>query len=334
MEASMHAHSSRRSFLRYAAGVCALPILTSAAARAAESRPLRVIVPFAPGGPSDVVLRVLGARWTERTGRPLIIDHRPGASGSIGAEAAKRADPDGNTLLLAPADVLVNNTAIFRTLPYDPLRDFTPVVRIGPIPLVIVAPASVGAEHLSDFAAWAKARRIGYGSWGEGSHAHLLGEALLVRRLGLDAVHAPYRGVGPMLQDLVGGQLAAGFAVPPSCAQHVQAGRLRALAVTGDRRSKVFPETPTLAELGFAEPVFGLRQWAALLAPARTAATTLVALEQELKSAFDAAEVRQTLLVAGFELDRVLGSQETQEALRAELALIPPLIRTLGVAPQ
>jgi tripartite-type tricarboxylate transporter receptor subunit TctC len=215
-----------------------------------------------------------------------------------------------------------------------PLRDFTPVVRIGPIPLVIVTPASVGAERLSDFAEWAKTRRIGYGSWGEGSLAHLLGEALLVRRLGLDAVHAPYRGLGPMLQDLVGGQIAAGFAVPPSCAPHVQAGRLRALAVTGDRRSKVFPETPTLAELGYAEPVFGLRQWAAFLAPARIAAATLATLEQELKTAFDAAEVRQALLVAGFELDRVLGSQETQEALRTELALVPPLIRTLGLTPQ
>ena len=301
---------------------------------AAANTPLRVIVPFAPGGPSDVVLRAIEPLWRQRTGQPLVVEHRGGASGTLGAEAARRAKPDGHTLLFAPADVLVNNTAIFHALPYDPLRDFQPIVQIGPIPLVLAVPASVPADSLTAFAAWATGRRIGYGSWGEGSHAHLLGEALLVRRLRLDAVHAPYRGLGPMAQDLIGGQVSAAFVVPPAAAPHVKAGRLRALAVTGDRRSTQLPQAPTLPELGHADPVFRLRQWAAFLAPARMPAETLAQLEVTLTDVLDDARVRETLLVAGFELDRVLGSDEARASLRADLALVPALIRELGVPQQ
>ena len=216
-------HLSRRSFLGGSAAAVAWPLLAHTAH--ADTPPLRVIVPFAAGSPADLVLRAVGPRWTQRSGQALLIDHRPGAAGSLGAEAARRAEPDGHTLLLAPADVLVNNTAIFRALPYDPQRDFKPLALIGPVPLVLVVPATLGVRTLAEFQRWAtRPRRIGYGSWGEGSHAHLLAEALLVRQLQLDAVHAPYRGLAPMLQDLIGGQLNAGFAVPPAAAPHVAGG--------------------------------------------------------------------------------------------------------------
>lgn len=322
----------RRGFLVRAASAVALASGAGTSARAAtRDRALRVIVPFAPGGPSDAVLRALGEYWLERTGRVLLIEHRAGASGSIGAVAARRAEADGDTLLFAPADVLVNNTAIFRDLPYEPLRDFVPLVRIGPIPLVLVVPGAQGVASLAGFESWARTRRIGYGSWGEGSHAHLLGDALLVRRLELDAVHVPYRGLGPMVLDLVGAQLAAGFAVPPSCVQHVRTGRLRALAVTGDRRSRVLADVPTLDELGYVDPVFGLRQWAALLAPTGTPADACDRLEALFKSALDDAQVRESLLAAGFEIERAQGSQQARDALRAELQLVPSLIHRLGV---
>jgi tripartite-type tricarboxylate transporter receptor subunit TctC len=321
---------TRRGFLQASAAACAWPLL----ARSAGPAPLRVIVPFAPGGPSDVVLRAVAARWSERTAQPLIIEHKPGAAGSIGAELARRAEPDGQTLLFAPADVLVNNTATFPELPYDPLRDFKPLVLIGPVPLLLVVPSGIGVRTLADFQAWAKGRRIGYGSWGEGSHAHLLAESLLVRQLHLDAVHAPYRGLAPMLQDLIGGQLNAGFAVPPAAAPHVTTGRLQALAVSGERRSVALPNAPTLRELGFDQPVFQLRQWAAFMAPASTPPATLMRLEHDLTAALDDPSVRQALQGAGFEIERVLGAADAASTLRADLALIPPLIRALGVTPQ
>jgi tripartite-type tricarboxylate transporter receptor subunit TctC len=323
-------HATRRGFLQTSAATCAWPL----AVRSAGLAPLRVIVPFAPGGPSDVVLRAVAARWSERSAQTLIIEHKPGAAGSLGAEAVRRAEPDGQTLLFAPADVLVNNTATFRDLPYDPLRDFKPLALIGPVPLVLVVPSGIGARTLADFRTWANGRRIGYGSWGEGSHAHLLAESLLVRQLHLDAVHAPYRGLAPMLQDLIGGQLNAGFAVPPAAAPHAMAGRLHALAVSGERRSVALPNAPTLRELGFEQPVFQLRQWAAFMAPAGTPAATLTRLEHELTAALDDAAVRQALQLAGFEIERALGAADAAATLRADLALIPPLIRALGVTPQ
>ena len=323
---------SRRCFLGGSAAA-AWPLLTHRTH--AQATPLRVIVPFAAGSPADLVLRAVATRWTQRTGQALLIDHRPGAAGSVGADAARRAEPDGNTLLLAPADVLVNNTAIFRALPYDPQRDFKPLALIGPVPLVLVVPAALGARTLVDFQRWAaKPRRIGYGSWGEGSHAHLLAEALLVRQLKLDAVHAPYRGLAPMLQDLIGGQLDAGFAVPPAAAPHVAAGRLQPLAVSGERRSSVFAAVPTLRELGFEQPVFQVRQWAAFMAPAALPAPVAASLERDLVDTLDDPGVRQALHLAGFEIERAQDGAQAAAALRADLALIPPLIRALGVAPQ
>jgi tripartite-type tricarboxylate transporter receptor subunit TctC len=321
---------TRRAFVQASALACTWPSL----ALASDASPLRVIVPFAPGGPSDVVLRAVAAHWKAVHAQPLVIEHKPGAAGTIGADAARRAAPDGQTLLLAPADVLVNNTATFRALPYDPLRDFHPLALIGPVPLVFVVPAGIGVRTLADFRGWARDRRIGYGSWGEGSHAHLLAESLLVRHLQLDAVHAPYRGLAPMLQDLLGGQLNAGFAVPPITAPHVSAGRLCALAVSGERRSVALGDVPTLVELGFGQPVYRIRQWAAFCVPAATPAPIRARLEHDLTAALDDPAVRQALLLAGFELERAHGAADGAAMLRADLALIPPLIRALGVTPQ
>ena len=326
-------HLSRRRFIGCSASAAAWPLLARTAR--ADTPPLRVIVPFAAGSPADLVLRAIGPHWTQRSGQVLLIDHRPGAAGSLGADAARRAEPDGHTLLLAPADVLVNNTAIFRALPYDPQRDFKPLALIGPVPLVLVVPSTLGVRTLAEFQRWAaRPRRVGYGSWGEGSHAHLLAESLLVRQLQLDAVHAPYRGLAPMLQDLIGGQLNIGFAVPPAAAPHVAAGRLHAIAVSGERRSGVFAEVPTLRELGYEQPVFRVRQWAAFMAPAATPAPVAQRLERQLLDTLDEPAVRQALHLAGFEIERAQGSAEAAAMLRADLAVIPPLIRELGVTPQ
>jgi len=324
---------SRRTALAAATAFILAPHVR-AAGDSLRERPLHVIVPFAVGSPGDRVLRALAPRWQALTGQPLLVEHRPGASGALGAQAVLQAAPDGHTLLFATSDVLVNNTALFRTLRYDPVRDFRPLARIGPVPLVLCVPATLPVDDLAGFAAWARGRQTSYGSWGEGSHAHLVGEMLLARRLGLATVHAPYRGLGPMLQDLAGGHVAAGIGVPPAVAPLVEAGRLRALAVTGGQRSIALPDVPTLQELGHREPVFGLRQWAALMAPAAVPAALAQRLESGILEGFAHEESRRVLKLAGFESERAGGADDVRAALAQDMALVPGLIRALGVQPQ
>jgi tripartite-type tricarboxylate transporter receptor subunit TctC len=313
-----------------AAACGALPVWSSRADPSSSpwrTRPLHVIYPFAPGGGTvDVVLRALDARWQVLYGQPVLTEHRPGATGRLGADAVRRAASDGSTLLLATNDVLVQA----QPLGFDPLQAFTPLALIGPVPLVLAVPASRPASRLADFADWARTRRIGYGSWGEASLSQLLGAQLLGGALGLDAAHAPYRGLGPMLRDLAGGQLDAGFAVPPAVAPMAAQGLLRALAVTGPTRSVALPEVPTLAELGHTAPVFGLRAWGALLAPAGMRATDAQALESDVQRAFDDDTMRATLARAGFESGRVARGEDARDLLASDLQVLPPLLRGLA----
>lgn len=327
----------RRRFAAAAGATLAAAALhlvsTRAAAAAApwRTRALRVIYPFGPGGPGDVVVRALDARWQALFGHPVLLEHRPGATGRLGAEAVRRAAPDGTTLLLAPSDVLVQ--ASYTHVGHQPQNDFRPLALIGPVPLVLAVPTTRPAASLADFAAWARGRRIGYGSWGEGSVSHLLGARLLQTALGLDAAHAPYRGVGLMLRDLAGGQIDAGFAVPPPVAPMVAQRLLRALAVSGPARSVALPEVPTLAELGYDAPAFGLRTWAALLAPAGLPAGDAAVLEADLQAAFDDGATHAALANAGFESGRVGSGAAAQAQLASDLAQVPALLRELGVQP-
>lgn len=320
----------RRAMLAVAA-LALLPLAGSA--NTLHQRPLRVVLPYPPGSPGDVVLRAVAIRWQAQTGQPLLVEHRSGASGTLGAEAVLQAAPDGHTLLFATSDILVNNTALFRELRYDARRDFKPLAQIGPVPLVLAVPANLPAADLAAFTAWASARTIAYGSWGEGSHAHVVGEAL-ARRLQLRTVHVPYRGLAPMLQDLMGAQISAGFGVPPAVAPLVAGGRLRALAVTGEARSVAMPDVPTLLEQGYAEPAFRLRQWAAFMARSGVPQALSAQLETELAAAFAHEYTRVALRSAGFESARAAGSAEAQALIDADLAVIPALIRDLGVLPQ
>lgn len=333
MELLRSGHFRRVLLVSLASSLALQPWSYRLLAADAQDRPLRVILPFAPGSPGDVVLRAVANRWQAQTGQRLLVDHRPGAGGTLGAGLALQAAGDGSTLLFATSDVLINNTALVRGLHYDPQRDFRPIARIGPIPLVLCVPADLPVADVAAFATWARTRRIAYGSWGEGSHAHILG-AVLARILELDAVHVAYGGLGPMLQDLMKGQVAAGFAVPPAAAPLVAAGRLKALAVTGRQRSVALPTVPTLAELGYAEPAFELLQWAAFMAPARIADARAAMLERELGAALAHEDTQRALQFAGFESAQVAGPEETRLQIARELALVPPLIRELGVLPQ
>lgn len=325
----------RRHLLACLALAATLPSAARAASpspTAYPTKPVTVVVPFPPGGPTDAIVRAIAEQLGPRLGQPVIADFKGGAAGTIGTDAVAKAAPDGHTLLAASSDVLVNATATFRQLPYDPLRDLGIVTQVGSVPLVLAVHAGVPANNLAELAAYAREQRgqFGYGSWGQGTHAHLAGEWLLNRRLGADAVHAVYRGLAPMTQDLVGQRIAMGFGVAPAFAPFVQARRLKVIAVTGASRIAAFPEARTFGEQGFGDEIFQLRLWMALVAPAGTPRAVVERLHREMAPIIASAPLQTLLANGGFE--PVLNTPEqARAALERELATVPRLVREIGL---
>lgn len=310
----------------------ATPGLAWTADNTYPGKPVNVIVPFPPGGPSDAIVRAIAEQLGQRLGQPFVTDFKGGAAGVIGTDAVAKAAPDGYTLLAASSDMLVNNTAAFRQLPYDPLRDLTLITQVGSLPLVLAVHAGVPVDDLAGLAAYARQQRgqFGYGSWGQGTHAHLAAEWLLNRRLGAEAVHAVYRGLAPMTQDLVGQRLAVAFGVAPAFAPFVQAGKLKVIAVTGGSRIAAFPQARTFAEQGHADEIFQFRLWMALAAPAGTPRIVVERLHRELAPIIASPPLQALLASGGFE--PVLNTPEqARAALARELATVPRLVREIGL---
>jgi len=316
--------------------VAALALSAAGVARAAETpypaKPVTIVVPFPPGGPSDAIVRAIAEQLGQRLGQPFIADFKGGAAGVIGTDAVAKAVPDGHTLLAASSDMLVNNTATFKQLPFDPLRDLALVTQVGSLPLVLAVHAGVPAKDLAELAAYARQQRgqFAYGSWGQGTHAHLAGEWLLNRRLGADAVHAVYRGLAPMTQDLVGQRLAVAFGVAPAFAPFVQARKLKVIAVTGSSRIAAFLEARTFAEQGYSDEIFQFRLWMALVAPAGTPRAVVERLHREMAPIIASPPLQALLATGGFE--PVLNTPEqARAALERELAAVPRLVREIGM---
>lgn len=306
--------------------------LALAAEPAYPAKPVTIVVPFPPGGPSDAIVRAIAEQLGQRLGQPFVTDFKGGAAGVIGTDAVAKAARDGYTLLAASSDMLVNNTATFQQLPYDPMRDLTLVTQVGSLPLVLAVHAGVPVDDLSGLAAYARQQRgqLGYGSWGQGTHAHLAAEWLLNRRLGADGVHAVYRGLAPMTQDLVGQRVAVAFGVAPAFAPFVQARKLKVIAVTGTSRIAAFPEARTFAEQGYDDEIFQFRLWMALAAPAGTPTRVVERLHREMVPIVGSAPLRALLASGGFE--PVLNTPEqARAALARELATVPRLVREMGV---
>lgn len=233
------------------------------------SRPVRVIVPFPPGGALDVVARGIGQRFGEMTGQSMVLDNRPGAGGNLGVEVAAGAAPDGYTLLIGTPTGYAIATQLYAKLTYDMFRDFAPIALLATNPHVLVVHPSVPANTVQEFIALAKAKpgQLTVASQGVGTVSHLEGE-LLRTTAGADWLHVPYKGSSPALADLLGGQVNAFFDSVAASRPHVQAGRSRALGVTTAQRTKVWPEMPTIAEQGL--PGYAAETWFALWAPAAT----------------------------------------------------------------
>jgi tripartite-type tricarboxylate transporter receptor subunit TctC len=331
MESDMHPIPRRQllaGFLLFASA----PRLAKAAEPAYPSKPVTIVVPFPPGGPSDAIVRAIAEQLGQRLGRPYVTDFKGGAAGILGTDAVAKAAPDGHMLLAASSDMLVNNTATFKQLPFDPLRDLTLVTQVGSLPLVLAVHAGVPVNDLADLAVYARQQRgqFGYGSWGQGTHAHLAAEWLLNRRLGADAVHAVYRGLAPMTQDLVGQRLAVAFGVAPAFAPFVQAGKLKVIAVTGSSRVAAFPQARTFAEQGYTDEIFQFRLWMALAAPAGTPRAVVDRLHREMAPIIASPPLQALLANGGFE--PVLNTPEqARAALERELATVPRLVREIGV---
>ncbi len=276
-------------------------MLSGAAAQAQDypSRPLRLIVPFPPGGGADFLARVIGPRITERWGQSIIVDNRGGGSGIIGVELAARAAPDGHTLLFGDVGTLSINPFIFAKLPYDPARDFHAITKIADNPLTCAAHPALRTVTLKDLIAAAKSKAdIRYASAGTGSMTHLAAE-LIGRRAGVSFTHVPFKGGGLALNAVLANQVNFVCMTTASVKPHVQAGRLNALAMSTARRSPAMPELPTVAEQGF--PGYESTQWVGLLAPRGTPAVILAKLHSEFTRVLNLPDVRERLSGAGAE---------------------------------
>ncbi len=261
----------------------AVPALTAPSAMAQQypSKPIVLVVPFAPGGTSELISRLVAQKLTERLGQQVVVENRPGAAGNIAMEQVARAAPDGYTLILGHIGTLAVNPAMFPKLPYDAIKDFAPVSLIAAVPNIVAVNPAVPAKTLKEFLDLARAKpgSINYGSAGNGSAGHLAME-YLKRIAKADMVHVPYKGTGPMLTDLLAGQTQATFTGSSPLIPHIKSGKLRALAVGSAVRIPSLPEVPTVAESGFAG--FETSQWYGIIAPAKTPPAIIQKLSVEI----------------------------------------------------
>jgi len=273
-------------------------VATSAFAQGYPSKPAKVIVPYPPGGPTDIVARVVSQKLSDQMGQQFIVENRPGAGGNIGAEAVAKGPADGYTLLVATTAHAIN-PSLFKSLGYNLMKDFAPVSQLTSGPLVIVAHLSLPAKNVQELIALGKAKpgTLNYASSGNGQSTHLSAE-LFATMSGIKMNHIPYKGSAPALTDVMGGQASLMFDTMLSAMPHVKNGKLKAIAVTSAARSPAAPDVPTVAESGL--PGYEAIAWNGLLVPAGTPTDVVAKLNAELKKALDAPEVKDRFSAQGF----------------------------------
>jgi tripartite-type tricarboxylate transporter receptor subunit TctC len=308
------------------------PVAAQAPAGSAEGfpgRPIRLIVPFATGGVTDTSGRVIAEALGRRLGQQVVVDNRPGASGNIGTSAVATAAPDGYTLLLAFDGTMVINPHVFAKVPFDTLKDFSPVGRIGDAVLILVAHPGVKASTLQEVVALSKATSGGlsYGTSGIGGTPHIAGE-LLNQRTGAQFQHVPYKGGGQAITDAIGGAIPLVYTAVAGAQAHVKSGRLKAIAVSSATRSGSLPDVPTFIESGV--PDFVSSSWVGILAPARTPAAIVRRLNAELNAVLADPAIRERLAVLGIEPSPGTPDQFLED-MRRDLAKYGPVVRAAGI---
>jgi tripartite-type tricarboxylate transporter receptor subunit TctC len=320
----------RRTFLHLAAGAVAFPAASHIArAQAWPSRPISIVVPFPAGGATDVVARLLAKGLSERFGQPVLVDNRPGANGALGSAAVAKAPPDGHTLVMGGINTHAMNDSLIKPRPYNSARDFAPITLTALIPIAFVVNPKLPVATLQELIALArsKPRQLSYGSSGAGGPQHLAME-LFKLAAGIDIVHVPYRGGAPQLNDLVGGHILIGSIGLPPALPHIEAGRLRALAVTDAKRSAFLPKLPTVAEAGF--PSAEMSYWLGLMAPAGTPRAIIDRLAAESVAVLTIRDTRETLAKQGAE---VLTStpEEFQKRVETDIKKWAKVIAETGI---
>ena len=322
--------------MRLAAFVACLFCLLTAAlpadAQTWPSRPLRIVVPFPPGGGTDIGTRIVGQKLQEALGQPVVIENRAGASGIVGTEFTARAAPDGYTLMMGNIGTHAINQSLFSKLSYDPVKDFAPISQVALLPMFLLVYPSMPAASVKELIALAKAKpgSINYSSSGAGGMPHVSG-ALFSSMAGVTMVHIPYKGGGPAVADLIGGQVQVSFATVLESISHVKAGKLRALGVSSARRSVAMPELPTIAEAGV--PGYESGSWLGLFAPAGTPKEIVARLSDEAVRIVKLPEVREKLLQQG--ADPVGGTAAELVATQAaDIAKYARVLRESGIKPE
>jgi len=300
-----------------------------AAAAQYPSRPVRVIVPYPPGASADVITRNVSQRLSEVLGQPFVVDNRVGAGGNIGLGLLAKAAPDGHTIGLGIASNVAANLHLYKNLPYDPERDFSPISLVASVPALFVASMSVPAKDPRELAALAKAKpgSLSYASGGVGSLAHLSGEAFRVQA-GIDVVHIPFKSASDIITSLLSNNVAYGFPVFSTAFAHVKAGKLRALAVTGTKRHPLLPEVPTMYEAF--PPGFDLDTWFALFAPAGTPRETVARLHAEVVKMMQDAAFVARFTSDGTEVRVSASPEELAAYVRTEIVKWGNVIKASG----
>ena len=317
-------------FLVLALGLA--PFATPAhAAQSYPERPIRFVVPFAPGGSTDTLARSIGIKLSESLGQQMVVDNRSGGNGNIGMQIVADAPPDGYTIVLGYIANLAIGPHLYSKLPFDPVKSFAPITLLAESPNILVAHPSLPVKNVKELIAYAKAHpgKLNFGSASVASVGHLTG-VMLNQMAGIDMLHVPYKGSGQAVIDVVGGQIQLMFSGMSSVMPHVKAGRLKPLAVTGAKRSPAVPEVPTIAESGF--PGFSATAWYGVLAPAKTPKPIVNRLHDDIVKALAQPDVKQRLESVGFEL---AGSTPEQFGayIKTEITKWEKVVKASGAKP-
>ncbi len=327
---------ARRAILAAAAaavaglGAALLPL--HASAQAFPSRPVKLVAPFPPGGPIDVLSRLVGEHFTRRTGQAVVVENRPGGAGNIGIDQVAKAAPDGYTWLFVPQGNITINATLIPNMPFNWDRDFTPVTLVAYAPNMLAVSPALPVKNLAELLAYARANpgKVSYGSPGVGSSLHLAGE-LLRREAKIDIVHVPYKGTTQAMADLIGGQIGMMFGAVPTLMPQVRAGKLRAIAVTVAKRSPAAPDLPTLIEGGVKD--FDVPSWYGALVPAKTPVDVVAKIHSEIAAIVTTPEVQKALEAQGL-YPVANPPAEFAAQIKRETATWARIIKDTGIKPE